>query len=58
MIRIFATALFMIESCAAPTERDMSLTTDKNLFENYTGPKQWLSKLPQSDFTLGEELRR
>jgi adenylate kinase family enzyme len=37
---------------------DMSLAAHRALFERYAGPKQWLSRLPQSDFTLGEELRR
>jgi len=35
---------------------DMSLKAHRTLFENYTGPKQWLSTPPQSDFTLGDEL--
>lgn len=35
-------------------DSDMSLTAHKKLFEDYSGPKQWLSKLPQSGFTLGD----
>jgi adenylate kinase family enzyme len=35
---------------------DMSLKAHRALFENYAGPKQWLSRLPQSKFTLGDEL--
>ena len=35
---------------------DMSLTVHKKLYEDYSGPKQWLSKLPKSGFTVGELL--
>lgn len=33
---------------------DMSLIAHKVLFQAYTGPKQWLSELPGSEFTAGE----
>lgn len=35
---------------------DMSLTAHKKLYEDYSGPKQWLSELPQSGFTVGNLL--
>jgi adenylate kinase family enzyme len=35
---------------------DMSLTAHETLFEHYAGPKQWLSKMPQMGFSLGEKL--
>lgn len=35
---------------------DMSLTAHKQLFERYSGPKTWLSELPQSGFTLDEPI--
>mgnify|MGYP001580406158 CR=1 FL=1 len=31
---------------------DMSLAAHKRLFELYSGPKKWLSELPQSGFTV------
>ena len=53
---------WIIEGCYAglieeyySRDDDISLAGHKTLFENYTGPKQWLSTLRQSGFILGEE---